>query len=60
MPTTWYDFKEDREANLAKVMFLLVTLKNEAAKKDLLFAYAQGNQSAYPDSCEKMARFISS
>ena len=39
-------------------MLLLVNLKNEIAKKDLRLAYAQGNLSAYPDSCEKIARFL--
>ena len=41
-------------------MLLLANSKNEAAKKDLRLAYAQGNLTAYPGGCEKMARFLSS
>ena len=49
---------EDKAADLAKAMLLLVNSKNEAAKKDLRLAYAQGNLTAYPGGCEKMARFL--
>ena len=41
-------------------MLLLANSKNEAVKKDLCLAFAQGNNSAYPESCEQMVCFLSS
>ena len=51
---TW----EEKADDLGKAMILLMNSKNEAAKKDLRLAYAQGNHSEYPSTMEKMARFI--
>ena len=41
-----------------KAMLLLMNLKNNNAKKDLSFAYVQGNCSAYPETVKSMARFV--
>ena len=49
---------EDKTADLAKAILLLVNSKNELARNDLYLAYAQGNLKAYPGGCEKIARFL--
>ena len=41
-----------RVDELSKAMLLLANSKNEADKKDLCHAFAQGNHSAYPQNCE--------
>ena len=42
-----------------KTVLLLMNPKNHNAKKDLRLIYAQGNHSAYPETVESMARFLS-
>ena len=37
-------------------MLLLANLKNEASKKDLCLAFAQGNHSDYPQNCKQIKK----
>ena len=49
---------EEKASALNKAMLPLMNLKNYNAKKDLRFAYSQGNISAYPLDIESMARYL--
>ena len=49
---------EERDDAVTKVMFLLLSSKNNNAKKDLCLAYSQGNKTAYPLTAKAMARYM--
>ena len=49
---------EEKADIQTKPILFLMNSRNKIAKKDLCFAYAQGNESAYPGTIESMVRFL--